>query len=128
MSLTDPRQAEIWALEEARSAAMVRGDTAALDRLASDGLRYTHSSGGQDSKQSWLSKIGSGAVRYQSVTFTEPFITLAGDTALVWARMSAVVVRGAQTDQVSSLYLAVWMRQPAGWRLAAVQSTPAPKT
>lgn len=123
---TDTQAAEVWALEEARRIAMVQGDIAALEKLVSDAMLYTHSSGGQDSKPSWLSKIASGALRYESVAFTEPTITVIDGTALISARMQAAVLRSGQPGSVSSLYLAVWVRQPTGWQLAAVQATPVP--
>lgn len=124
--MTDTTQADIWALEEARRMAMVNNDVAALDPLVSDVLVYTHSSGGRDSKQSWLSKIASGAMRYDTVAFTEPTITVIDGTALITARMNAAVQRAGQPGSVSSLYLAVWVQQPAGWQLVAVQATSVP--
>lgn len=124
--MTDTKQAEVWAFEEARRIAMIKGDVAALDQLVSEALIYTHSSGGQDSKPSWLSKVASGDLRYETVAFTEPTITVIDGTALIAARMSAKVLRAGQPGNVSSLYLAVWVREPAGWRLAAVQATPVP--
>src|SRR5205807_3013363 len=58
----------VLAAEDQRVDAMVRGDTAALRSLLADGLTYTHSDGAQQSKAELLQTIGSGALRYQSIT------------------------------------------------------------
>jgi hypothetical protein len=50
-------------LEDERCRAMTGADMAALDRLFSDKLIWTHSSGHVDSKQALLAKIESGATQ-----------------------------------------------------------------
>lgn len=124
--MTPAIEDQVWALEEARRQAMLAHDVAALGRLVSDALIYTHSSGGRDSKASWLAKVADGTMQYDTLDFTEPGITVLGDTALIAARMHAAVRRAGQPGIVSSLYLAVWVRQGTDWQLAAIQATPVP--
>jgi len=124
--MTDNRQTEILALEEARRNAMLQSDVATLGRLISDVMVYTHSSGGKDTKASWLSKLTDGSLRYDKLAFTDLNVTVVNDTALLTGRMNATAVHSGQPRTVDSLYLAVWVKQAAGWQLVAAQGTPAP--
>jgi ketosteroid isomerase-like protein len=124
--MNDARQKEVLAAEEARRNAMLQSDVATLNRLLSDVMVYTHSSGGKDSKASWLSKLSDGSLRYDRLAFTDLNVTVVNDTALLTGRMNATAVHSGQPRMVDSLYLAVWVKQPTGWQLVAAQGTPVP--
>ena len=124
--MTDNRQTEILALEEARRKAMLQSDVATLDRLVSDVMIYTHSSGGKDTKASWLGKLTAGSLRYENLVFSDLSAIVVNDTALLTGRMNATAVHSGKPSIVDSLYLAVWVKQPTGWQLVAAQGTPAP--
>ena len=124
--MTDNKKAEILALEEARRNAMLQSDVATLDRLVSDVMIYTHSSGGKDTKASWLGKLNAGSLRYENLVFSDLSVIVVNDTALLTGRMNATAVHSGKPTIVDSLYLAVWVRQATGWQLVAAQGTPAP--
>ena len=124
--MTDNRQTEILALEEARRKAMLQSDVATLDRLVSDVMIYTHSSGGKDTKASWLRKLTAGSLRYENLVLSDLNVIVVNDTALLTGRMNATAVHSGKPSIVDSLYLAVWVRQATGWQLVAAQGTPAP--
>ena len=119
-----PAAAGARAAEEVRRQAMLDGKLAVLADLLSDTLAYTHSMGVQDSKQSYLQQLSSGALRYEALEFVAPVIRVLGPVALVSAVMKATVQRGGSRRDVASSYLAVWENTPAGWKLQAVQATP----
>jgi hypothetical protein len=122
--MTDTKQQEVLACEEARRNAMLQGDVATLDKLVADVMVYTHSSGGKDTKASWLSKLTAGALRYENLVFSELNVTVVDNTALLRGRMNATAIHSGKPQLVDSLYLAVWVRKPAGWQLVAAQGTP----
>ena len=119
-----PAAAGARAAEEARRQAMLDGRLAVLADLLADALAYTHSTGVQDSKQSYLQQLSSGALRYEALEFVAPVIRVLGPVALVSAVMKATVQRGGSRRDVASSYLAVWENTPAGWKLQALQATP----
>ena len=119
-----PAAAGARAVEEARRQAMLDGNLLTLADLLSDTLAYTHSTGLQDSKQSYLQQLSSGALRYEALEFVAPVIRVLGPVALVSAVMKATVQRGGSRRDVASSYLAVWENTPAGWKLQALQATP----
>ncbi|MDB5930297.1 MAG: nuclear transport factor 2 family protein [Polaromonas sp.] len=123
---TNPDMAGLLAAEEGRRLAMLAGDTQALGELLSESLVYRHSTGLKDSRQSYLEKLASGALRYQSLTFMAPVATLIGTAGMVAAEMHATVQRGELRQGIASTYLAVWQHTPDGWKLLAVQATALP--
>jgi hypothetical protein len=117
--------------EEQRRQAMLGGDIAALDALLSEGLVYVHSTGGRDSKTTYLDKLASGSLKYLTLSFEDLQVHAAGPGEMVTGRMSAEVVIGGQSKAIRSLFLTVWMPEPGadgrqGLRMLAYQGAPCP--
>ncbi|RDD69845.1 NAD(P)-binding domain-containing protein [Paracoccus versutus] len=120
----DPAET-VAGLEDERYAAVLAGDTATLDRLLDPGLRYIHSSGGTDSKDSYLAGLASGHFRYRGIRRSEQEIQPLGDAVLVLNRLDIDILVGGTPRQIAARALAVWTRASGQWRLACVQSAPA---
>jgi|APPan5920702856_1055754.scaffolds.fasta_scaffold69496_2 hypothetical protein len=74
---TTPLEEKIIALDAARHQAMIAGDVAALSRLLSDHLTYTHFTGLTESKAEYLASVakgvfGTGASRSRSGRSARP--------------------------------------------------------
>jgi hypothetical protein len=116
----------VRALEDRRYAAMLAGDTATLGELLSERLAYTHSTGGQDTKASYLDKVRSGTFVYDSIEHPVDTILTGDDYALVVGQMIARVWRSGELLTLRNSALAVWVREEGAWRLLAYQPTPLP--
>jgi hypothetical protein len=115
----------IRALEEERRVAMLASDTQALEALLDEGLLYLHSTGSRDSRASYLVKLSSGAMRYETVTLDVSDVVVRERFALLSGAMAASVrVAGdkPQVLEIASRYEALWMLSADGWRMAAIQS------
>jgi hypothetical protein len=60
---------EALALEEARRRALLSGDADALGRLLAPELRYVHSTGVCDTRESLLHKVRERAITYLALSF-----------------------------------------------------------
>jgi Domain of unknown function (DUF4440) len=123
--MTDIRDA-VRALEDRRYAAMLAGDIAVLDELLSDRLAYTHSTGGRDTKASYLEKVRNGTFVYDSIEHPVDTILAGEDYALVVGQMVARVWRSGELTTLRNAALAVWVREEGTIRLVAYQPTPLP--
>jgi uncharacterized protein DUF4440 len=123
--MTDIRDA-VRALEDRRYAAMLAGDIAVLDELLSDRLAYTHSTGGRDTKASYLEKVRNGTFVYDSIEHPVDTILAGEDYALVVGQMVARVWRSGELTTLRNAALAVWVREEGTIRLLAYQPTPLP--
>ncbi len=123
--LTARLQATLGALEEARYAAMLRRDAAALAVLLDDDLVYTHSFGEQDSKADYLAKLEAGYFDYLSIRHEIARVIPRDGAGVVIGRMTAEARVGGAPRRIDNAYAAVWGRSDAGdWRLIAFQPTP----
>jgi uncharacterized protein (TIGR02246 family) len=123
--------AAVLRLEDQRRAALVAGDADALHALLAPTLVYVHSTGGRDSRDSYLAKLNGGALRYLEVDFSElrvqPLATLApAQAAVVTGRMAATITKDGERKAVRSFFMTVWAADAQGrWQLQAHQGTPA---
>ena len=117
---------QIHALEDERYAAMIARDVEALGRLLSDRLVYRHSTGGHDSKASYLERVRNGTFVYESIEHPEDEIIVADGAAVVLGLMIARVHRAGELHELRNTACAVWVREDGHWRLVAYQPTPIP--
>ena len=117
---------QIHALEDERYAAMIASDVEALGRLLSDRLVYSHSTGGHDSKASYLERVRNGTFVYESIQHPEYEIIVADGAAVVLGMMIARVHRAGELHELRNTACAVWAREDCHWRLVAYQPTPIP--
>ncbi|MFZ4733428.1 MAG: family 16 glycoside hydrolase [Pirellulales bacterium] len=124
----DPRIADLAAAADARIAAMVAADPSALaGRLSSD-LRYAHSNGVVDSRESFLDLIASGRSKYLAYETLERTFSFPTDGIALEAGKARIRVESASgmIDNVLS-YLATWRREDGQWRFLAWQSARMPQ-
>ena len=124
--MTDAAIKTIEQLEERRYEAMRRADLAALGELLSEDLVYTHSNAARDDKSSYLEKVGAKFFDYHRIDHEDQRIKVHGDVALVTGVMKADVSLNGAPKSLNNRYLAIWLRDDAGWRFAAYAPTPIP--
>src|SRR2546425_301173 len=118
----------VLALEDGRSAAMVRADTAWLHDALADDLSYVHTSARSDTKAQYLASVGSGTLRYLEFTPRERRVRLlgGGGAAVVIGLAHARAESGGQSIGLDVRYVAVYERVRQRWRLVAWQTTRVP--
>jgi len=122
--MANAAEAEILKLDEERSRAMIAADAAALERLMSDDIVYTHSSGRLDSKESFIASIASGTVKYRRVQRKDVMFTVREGFAVLTGAAEIDVETGGRLLNLNLRFTNVWERTPKGWRQIAWQSTP----
>lgn len=111
-------------LEQHRRDAMLAGDAVALRKLISEQVIYVHSSATRDTRDSYLRKISTGALRYLHLVLSDMQVQMVEGAALVTGRMQATVSRDGKEIPVRSAFLTVWVPEQGVWRLRAHQGTP----
>jgi hypothetical protein len=123
----DPRVAAVLAADDARIAAMTSADPAALAPLLSPDLRYSHSNGTVDTKDSLLALIGGKATRYVAYRPVERGVRFAApDIALEHGRAEVVLEKNGTRTEATFLFLAVWRLEEGSWRFLEWQSARPP--
>ncbi len=117
---------EVLAAENARTAALDRGDVAALEYILVDDLTYVHASGKIDTKRSMLEAIGSGQIHYIPWQAKSMHVRLTGDAAVLNGEyLVRVTDRRVQPDpfEVNIFILSVYAKRDGHWQQIAWQST-----
>jgi len=122
--MADAAEAEILKLDEERSRAMIAADAAALERLMSDDIVYTHSSGRLDSKKSFIASIAGGTVKYRRINRKEAATSLREGFAFLTGAVEIDVETGGKVLNLNLRFSNVWERTAKGWHQIVWQSTP----
>ena len=99
---------------------------ARLAHLLAPDLTYTHTDGAQNTRAALLQLVGSGALRYASITPEARDVRVVGPSAVVTGRSAMRVEASGQAYAFRIRYLAVYRRSALGWQLIAWQSTRLP--
>ena len=127
----DKRYANLATADDTRVAAMKSADGEKLAALLSDDLRYAHSSGTVDTKQSYIESLTSGRTKYLTIDYEERAFTFpAPGIALMTGRAHVKVANATGEVDMNLSFLAVWREENGHWRFLAWQSCklPAPAT
>jgi hypothetical protein len=123
----DPQLVAVLAADKARVAAMQSGDRDKLDAVFSDELRYAHSNGIVDTKQSFIDILSAGKTKYVGYDYEEQDFTFpAPGIALMTGRVHVKAEAEGKTMDAVLSFLAVWREEKGQWRFLAWQSCKLP--
>lgn len=111
-------------LETRRFEALTHQDFDTLSALCHRGLRYTHSSGFTDTRDSYLERCRSGFYIYDSIDWILDDRIVIGNTAVFCESMIAEVRVDGVPRTLRTKALAVWARVEKEWLFVAYQATP----
>src|SRR5271155_4062209 len=114
---------KIIELDRQRMAAMAEKDVAALTKIISDDLVYTHSSARLDTKQSLIGAMESGATVYTSLVPSDVKAQDLGDTVVLTGSASIGVMSQGRPNSFAVRFTDVWSNRNGQWQMVAWQST-----
>jgi len=113
--------------ENARWAAQIANDFAAMEKLFGSDLTYTHSSAAVDSKASYMDSMRSGRVKYRKITANNDLKTRTyGCLALITGTVVYEVTVGGGERTVPVRLTAIWAKRPSGIEFVSGQATGIP--
>ena len=115
--------AALLAADDERYRATMASDVVALGALLTDDFTYTHNAGFTDDKTAYIARIASGVVRYSDGERVRADTRIHGDCGIMTGHMRMVANLADGPVQLDNVFLAVWLRDAEGWRLAAWSST-----
>ncbi|RFC44308.1 MAG: protein of unknown function DUF4440 [Verrucomicrobia bacterium] len=120
----ETRSAKLQAADDARVSATKAADTGKLRAILSEELRYAHSNGLVDTRESFIELVTSGKTKYEAIEYEERRFTFpAPKIALMSGRAHIVAQTGTGVMDSVLSFLAVWREEEDGtWRFLAWQS------
>jgi ketosteroid isomerase-like protein len=113
---------EIRELETRRFHAMQEVDVATLNEILSDDLTYTHSNGWQQTKAEVIGVLGSGELKYLSITTRDLKVRVYGESAVVTGHAMVRIKARGEEETLNICYLDVYVKQEGRWQMVAWQS------
>jgi ketosteroid isomerase-like protein len=126
LAAADTRQ-DVLAAQDARFAATIKADVAALGAMMTDDLTYTHSSGMTETKAELLESLKTGKHVYRSIEAPERKVRVHGDAAVVSGMAHIVIEPAGKRSEIDLYFTELYVREGGKWKMALWQSTrPAP--
>ena len=123
----DPKaEKEVMAAMDAWKQATIKKDGAALEKLLSPDLSYSHSSAMNQSKAEVIKAVTTGKASTEAINFMEPTVRVYGKTALVKGKVDITNSTDGKSTTAHLDILHVWVKGPQGWQLVARQATRLP--
>jgi ketosteroid isomerase-like protein len=113
-------------LDKKRMIAMGEKDVATLNALIADDLIYTHSSARQDTKQSLIAAMESGATVYTAVVPSEVKAQDCGDAVVLTGVARISVNAGGKANSFGVRFTDVYANRGGRWQMITWQSTRLP--
>src|SRR5688572_32159134 len=119
---------QVLQAEKDRFAAMVKGDRAALEKLLSDDLTYTHSTALMETKEQFLKSVTSGNIDYVSIVPNEKEwkVRIEGNTAIINGLAAVNVIDTGKDRKITIRFSTVQSNRGGAWQLRTWQSTVVP--
>jgi len=114
---------EVLAAMEAWKQATLKKDGAALDKLLSNDLTYSHSSGHTQTKAEVLQSVTAGKATVEAIDFSATTVRVYGNTALVKGNVDIRNNTDGKSTTANLNILHVWVKGPQGWQMVARQAT-----
>ena len=103
--------------------AVIKADRAALEKILSPDLSYTHSSAKTQTKAEFIQDATGGATKYESIEFENTKLRQYGTTIVV---THDAVIKTVQTGIMKLYVTEVWAQQAGRWQMVSRQATKLP--
>jgi len=129
MSTAGKAEQQVLQAEKDRFAAMVKVDEAALNKLLSDDLTYTHSSALLQNKKEFVDSLKGGAIKYVAITPAEADwkVRIIGNVAIVNGAAAVHVIDHGNDLTFKIRYTNVHSNRAGSWQMVAWEATKFPQ-
>ena len=117
---------EALAAEDARYAAQMRNDVAAMEKLFGDDLVYSHSTAAVDNKTTYIESMRSGRVKYRVMKRGEVQVRTYGCVAVITGRADFETTNQGQDSAVQLRFHTLWVKRGDALQFVSWQSTRLP--
>ena len=116
-------QEELKKLENDRAQAVLKGDTATLDRMTADDYTVINISGQLLTKAQVLEAIKSGDLKYDQLENNDLQVRVYGDTAVLTGRTAQKGQFKGKDISGQTRFTRVYLKQHGKWQAVAFQAT-----
>ena len=120
----DDEERQVLPAAQARASALAEGDGAALVALLHERFRWTAHVGETYDRDEYVRRNTDGQTVWRSQTLGNPVVVVVGDTAVLHAEVSDVVMRDGSEVTFRMPVTQVWVRPAGSWLCLAGHAGP----
>ena len=120
-------EAPVLAAQDARFAAMVKGDAAYLETALDPSLTYHHSSGSAQTKAEFMGSIRAGALKYKAIDVIERKVRRVGSVAIITGVFRLQATNNGETIDSKARFTDVYENKGGRFVQLAWQNTRIPE-
>jgi len=124
VAAADEVKDEVLKAEDARNAALPKGDVAALEQIYSDNLVYINARGELLTKTQHLSEMKARTLGFRSFSHTDVQVSVHGDTGVVTGISNSAVEYEGKVSTNPRRFVNVYVKEGGHWRCAVHMETP----
>jgi ketosteroid isomerase-like protein len=117
----------IIAAQDARFAAMVKGDAAYLETALAPSLTYHHSSGAAQNKTEFMAAMKAGALKYKALDIVERKVRRVGAIAIITGIFRLQATNNGEVIDTKARFTDVYENDHGHWVQLAWQNTRIPE-
>jgi ketosteroid isomerase-like protein len=114
---------EVRQVDDELRKALVRSDTATLDRILADDWTVTHTNGKEQSKAQFLDAVKSGRVKFQSMELDDVRVRVYRYLAVLTARSTNKIIFKGQESTGQVRIISVYVKRQGHWQNVTEQAT-----
>lgn len=115
---------EVISAAEERASALAAGNAERLAELLHEQFRWTSHRGDTYGREEYIRRNTSGQTVWRSQQLSAAEVAVVGDTAVLQAEVTDVVLVGDQSETFRMPMTQVWVRSEHGWRCLAGHAGP----
>lgn len=117
-------QGQVIRAAEARGRALAECDAEGLRRILHEDFRWTSHTGTTLGREEYIHRNTAGVVRWRSQELSGVEVSVVGDTAVLLAEVTDVVIRDEGDETFRMPMTQTWVRQDGEWRCLAGHAGP----
>jgi len=120
-------EAKVFAAQDARFAAMVKGDAGYLESALDPSLTYHHSTGAAQSKTEFMAAIRAGGLKYKAIDVIERKVRRVGSIAIITGIFRLQATNNGDIIDTKARFTDVYENKDGRWVQLAWQNTRIPE-
>lgn len=122
----DSVEQAVLARNQERREALLANDVVRIRKTMAEDLIFIHTTGKVETREEFLERLSSGALRYHAIFESNPRVQQVGDVAVLVADLAQQVSIAGQERVLHSVSMSVWMNGRGGWLMQTYQGTSCP--
>ena len=113
------------AVQQERFAAAIAQDVSALEQMVAEEIRYCHTTGAVDTKNSYLEMVRTGRINWLEVNSSSMEARLYGDVAIIAGEVHQKITVGGRGEPINMHIrtIDVYVKRSGRWQLTEFQAS-----